>query len=122
MEFLKKNYEKVLLGVVLAGLTLAVCLLPFIIAAKRNALESARTSNTPHPTRLDPLVLTNEEAALHRAEAQTSDPRKLAHDLRMGPHPMGEKFLMGHALLAPYQADALDHDISAPPRAGSSPA
>jgi hypothetical protein len=39
MEFLKKNYEKIVLGVVLLGLTGAVGLLPVIIGDKRQKLE-----------------------------------------------------------------------------------
>ena len=46
MEFLKKNYEKVLLAVVLLGLTLAACALPFIIQAKRDALEAKVVTTT----------------------------------------------------------------------------
>ena len=47
MEFLKKNYEKVVLGVVLLGWTIAACLLPFIISAKRASLEEQRVSTKP---------------------------------------------------------------------------
>lgn len=81
MEFLKKNYEKVLLGVVLVGLTAAVCALPFIIQAKRAALEQARIQNQPHPTPLDPLVLTTEESALQRAQSPTRFDYTTKHNL-----------------------------------------
>jgi hypothetical protein len=81
MEFLKKNYEKVLLGVVLAGLTLAVCALPFIINAKRAALTEIRKTLTPHPAPLDPLVMTNEEAALQRAQSPVQLDYTTRHNL-----------------------------------------
>jgi len=71
-------------------------------------------------------LATRLNAMLDKVERLMSELRlvtdSLAHDLRMRAHPMGEEFLMGHALLAPHQADALDHGFSAPARAGSSPA
>ena len=69
MEFLKKNYEKVLLGVVLLGLTIAACLLPFYISAKRAGLEEKRVSTKPKVKELAPLNMTLEEAAIQRAQA-----------------------------------------------------
>jgi len=39
MDFLKKHYEKVLLGVVLAGLAVGAALLPWMISAERNSLK-----------------------------------------------------------------------------------
>ena len=81
MEFLKKNYEKVLLGIVLAGLTLAVCALPFIINAKRAMLDEVRKKLTPHPTPLDELVMTNEEAALQRAQTPVQLDYTTKHNL-----------------------------------------
>jgi hypothetical protein len=70
MEFLKKNYEKVLLGLVLLGLTVSAALLPFIISGKRNALEEARNVLTnPKIKELPPLDLTRHETAMTRAQA-----------------------------------------------------
>jgi len=40
MDFIKKHYEKILLGVVLLGLAVAVVALPFYITSQRT-LESA---------------------------------------------------------------------------------
>lgn len=68
MEFIKKNYEKVLLAVVLLGLTLAACLLPFIISAKRAKLESY-IQREPHPKDLPPVDMAMENTALQRAQA-----------------------------------------------------
>jgi hypothetical protein len=42
MDFLKKHYEKVLLGVVLLGLAVAVAFLPFKIASEKQKLEDMR--------------------------------------------------------------------------------
>ena len=46
MEFIKKNYEKMLLGLVLLGLAVAVALLPFKIASER---ENSRECATGSP-------------------------------------------------------------------------
>ena len=67
MDFLKKNYEKLLLGVVLLGLAVAVGFLPFLISSQRRALQeqedSVRPANVKALTNLD---LTIAEAALKR--------------------------------------------------------
>ena len=42
MEFVKKNYEKVLLGLVLFGLVVAVAFLPFLVANEKQAQEDRR--------------------------------------------------------------------------------
>src|SRR5579859_2664382 len=68
MEFLKKNYEKILLAVVLLGLTIAACLLPFIISSKRAALEQV-VQRPPRPKELPPLDMSVEDAAMQRAQA-----------------------------------------------------
>ena len=47
MDFLKKHYEKVLLGVILLGLALAVGFLPFKIAGDKQALEEATQKRIP---------------------------------------------------------------------------
>jgi hypothetical protein len=67
MEFIKKHYEKILLGLVLLGLTVAVALLPFLISSKRRELEVLRdTLRNPKVKPLTNLDLTIHEAALHR--------------------------------------------------------
>ena len=67
MEFLKKNYEKVLLGAVLLGLAVAVGFLPFLISSQKQALkeleESVRPANVKPLTNID---LTVAQAALKR--------------------------------------------------------
>jgi hypothetical protein len=54
MDFLKKHYEKVLLGVVLLGLAVAVAFLPFKIASEKQTLEDMR-NNLINP-RVKPLT------------------------------------------------------------------
>jgi hypothetical protein len=59
MDFLKKHYEKILLGVVLLGLVTAAVLLPFMIMSDRENLEVTRMgiiNRVPKP--LEPLDLT----------------------------------------------------------------
>ncbi len=69
MEFIKKNYEKIVLGVVLLALTVAACLLPVIISGKRSALENQRKNSKPKVKELPPLDMTLEDSALQRAQA-----------------------------------------------------
>ncbi len=65
MEFLKKHYEKVLLGAVLLGLAIAVAFLPFLIAGEREKLEEARTTIIKHPIKsLPPQDLSQAEGLL----------------------------------------------------------
>jgi hypothetical protein len=68
MEFFKKNYEKIVLAVVLLGLTVAACLLPFIISDKRSKLETQIT-RPPHPKELLPLDMSVEDTTMQRAKA-----------------------------------------------------
>jgi hypothetical protein len=68
MDFLKKNYEKVLLGAVLLGLAVAVAFLPFKISSEKQALADV-TANVTHP-RVRPLTnldLAISDAAVQRA-------------------------------------------------------
>jgi hypothetical protein len=60
MDFLKKHYEKVLLGVVLLGLAVAVAFLPFKIASEKQKLEDMR-NQLIHP---NVKALTNLDLAL----------------------------------------------------------
>jgi hypothetical protein len=67
MDFLKKHYEKVILGLVLLGLAVAIAFLPIKIASERQKLEDLRTSLThPKVKPLTNLDLTLQEAALKR--------------------------------------------------------
>lgn len=82
MDFLKKHYEKVLLGVVLLGLAVAVAFLPFKIASEKQKLEDMRNQLIhPKVKELTNLNLTLPDAALKRmavpALVDFSPPNKL---------------------------------------------
>ncbi len=67
MDFLKKNYEKVLLGVVLLGLAVAAAFLPFKIASEKQKLEDMRnTLIHPNVKPLTNLDLTVPDGVLKR--------------------------------------------------------
>jgi hypothetical protein len=71
MDFLKKNYEKVLLGVVLLGLAVAAGFLPFKIASEKQKLEDLIGSvSNPNVKSLTNLDLAGPESALKRITAQ----------------------------------------------------
>ena len=81
MEFLKKNYEKILLGVVLVGLTIAACGLPFIIAAKREELANKVVAIRPKMKELTNLDLTLEDAVIQRAQTPFNLDLTTTHNL-----------------------------------------
>jgi hypothetical protein len=65
MDFLKKNYEKVLLSAVLLGLVVAVAFLPFKISSEKQKLEDMISSlSHPKVKPLPSLELAPQEAAL----------------------------------------------------------
>ena len=69
MDFLKKHYEKILLGVVLLGLVGAVVFLPFLILHDRNLLDETRMGIISHPVKsLVPLDLTAESDTTQRLQ------------------------------------------------------
>ena len=70
MDFIKKHYEKVLLGVVLVGLAGVAAFLPFYIASQK-ALDNEMTSRVLNPKikQLTNLDLSLPQAALKRATA-----------------------------------------------------
>src|SRR4051794_3057305 len=67
MDFLKKHYEKVLLGVVLLGLAVALAFLPFKITSEKQNLADARDKLITKPVKpLTNIDLTLPDAALKR--------------------------------------------------------
>jgi hypothetical protein len=67
MDFLKKNYEKILLGVVLLGLAVAVGSLPIKINSEKADLEQKKlTVTSVHVVPLPSLDMTLPDAALQR--------------------------------------------------------
>ena len=74
MNFIKKHYEKVLLGAVLLGLVVAAVLLPFKVATEEAALKQQREEIMERgPGPLPPLNLNRSEEALKRLQ----DPARL---------------------------------------------
>jgi len=70
MDFIKKNYEKVLLGAVLIGLGVAVGFLPLKISSEKQKLqELTETVSHPRVKALTNLDLTLPEAVLKRTTA-----------------------------------------------------
>jgi hypothetical protein len=59
MQFLKKNYEKVLLGLVLFGLVVAVGFLPFRITSEKETLADLRQKRFDFPVKPLPALDTN---------------------------------------------------------------
>ncbi len=69
MEFIKKHYEKVVLGLVILGLAASAALLPFIISGKKDRLREFREKLTnPKVKELDPLDMTVQDVAWKRAQ------------------------------------------------------
>lgn len=71
MQFLKKNYEKILLGIVLLGLVVAVAFLPFLVGGEKDKLNEVE--NKIISTRVDPLPapdLSRAEELLKRNASQ----------------------------------------------------
>ena len=86
MDFLKKNYEKVLLGVVLLSLAVAVAFLPFKITSEKQKLEDMRnTLIHPNVKPLTNLDLAGPESLLKRMAAPAvidfSVPHKLLNPM-----------------------------------------
>jgi hypothetical protein len=70
MDFVKKNYEKILLSVVLFGLVGALVFLPFIIAADKQKQEDMQSQIlTGSVKALPDLDMTNENGALLRLQS-----------------------------------------------------
>jgi hypothetical protein len=67
MELIKKHYEKVLLGVVLLGLTVGAALLPWMISNERASLQALADEIINHPIKqLPPLDLSQATNLLQR--------------------------------------------------------
>ena len=81
MEFVKKNYEKILLGLVLLGLAVAVAFLPFKISSENQRLLEMRNSGQLPVPALPELDVRPFEAVLDRvstpAQVDFSEPHKV---------------------------------------------
>jgi hypothetical protein len=94
MDFLKKHYEKVLLGVVLLGLAVAVAFLPFKITSEKQKLEDMRNALIhPKVKPLTNLDLTLPDGTLKRVAAPAlvdfSTPHKLFNPMAWQKAPDG---------------------------------
>jgi hypothetical protein len=70
MDFLKKHYEKVLLGIVLVGLAVGTAFLPIMIASERSNLRDKSNAGISRPVKpLEPPDLRREEAVSKRAQS-----------------------------------------------------
>src|SRR5436189_3146855 len=73
MEFLKNNYEKVILSVVLLGLAVAAALLSIWVAGEKRALEEIDNQITQTERKeLKPVILTTNEIVLQRVVKGTA--------------------------------------------------
>ena len=69
MQFIKKNYEKVLLGLVLVGLVAVAVFLVFLVANEKTAQEERRNKILQFPIKpIDAPDLTQSETTLKRVE------------------------------------------------------
>lgn len=89
MDFVKKNYEKILLGFVLFGLVAAVVFLLILVGNEKQRLEDLRNSIINRPVRpLDPPVMTAADILLQRASEPVSldfsEPHRVFNPLRWG--------------------------------------
>ena len=98
MQFLKKNYEKILLGLVLVGLVVAVVFLLFLVSSEKQRLEELRNSIINRPVKpLEPPVLTAQEEMIQRATLPVvldlSTTNRLFNPLRWQKSASGQPFI-----------------------------
>jgi hypothetical protein len=94
MQFLKKNYEKILLGLVLLGLVVAVAFLPFLIDTERQAQEDRRRMKFDYQiSALPPLETNRYDQTIKRAsttlELDLSSTNKVVNPVRWVKGPNG---------------------------------
>src|SRR5208337_3191249 len=87
MEFIKRNYEKIILSLVLLGLVGALAFMPFVIYYDQQQMEDKKATVIPRKVEpLPDLDLSREQAVLDRLKA--------SYDL---------DFSKGHKLFNPVQ-------------------
>jgi len=70
MDFLKKHYEKILLGVMLVGLIGVLVFMFFYIASQKSDMQEKSSSLVNLPARpLAPVAMTNEDTAIQRLKS-----------------------------------------------------
>ena len=97
MDFLKKNYEKVLLGVVLVGLVVGAVFLILMIPSERASLQAKSDEIINHPAKpLPDLDLTKAKAFIARVAAAScldlGSPNKVFNPLQWMRKPDGTLF------------------------------
>jgi cell division septation protein DedD len=69
MQFLKKNYEKIILGVVVLAALGIVAFLPILVSREKQSLDEMENQVLPNkPKALDPLDLSREDTFLSRSK------------------------------------------------------
>ena len=70
MEFIRKNYEKIILGAVLLGLVGVLAFMPVMIFYDQQKMRDLRTTVThPHAVPLPDLDLSRQDAVLNRLQS-----------------------------------------------------
>src|ERR1035441_4995243 len=69
MEFLKRNYEKIILSVVLLGLVGVLAFMPFVIIQDQNRMHDVERIVIPKGSELSPLDLSRQQAVLERLKS-----------------------------------------------------
>lgn len=106
MDFIKKNYDKIILSVVLLGVIGFLVFLPFVISGEQAALKDAHDQVTnPHPTPLPPLDMLRESNVTQRVKS-----------------PAGFDFSSTNKLFNPIEWKKAADGTFIPVKAGSQPA
>jgi hypothetical protein len=87
MQFLKKNYEKILLAVVVVAALGVVAFLPIMVSHEKQKLDDLENQAIPHnPKPLPPLDLSKEDAMVKQAQAPVAlnlaEPHKIFNPVR----------------------------------------
>ena len=69
MEFLKRNYEKIILSVVLLGLVGVLAFMPFVIIQDQNRMHDVERIVIPKGSELAPLDLSRQQVVLERLKS-----------------------------------------------------
>ena len=86
MQFLKKNYEKIVLGVVVLATLGVVAFLPIMVSQEKQKLDDLENKASPPPKPLAELDLTPYDKFVQRAKTTVSldlaDPHKIFNPVR----------------------------------------
>jgi hypothetical protein len=69
MEFLKRNYEKIILSLVLLGLVGVLAFMPFVIIQDQNRMHDVESIVIPKVSEMAPLDLSRQQAVLERLKS-----------------------------------------------------